>query len=71
MGAVRWCSTRESIEKGEVSLLAIVETLLAVALLVTLSLYTISCTLLITWHEGRLVENLHRLWDSIGKRVLP
>ena len=39
MGAVRWCSTRESIEKGEVSVLAIVETLLAVALLVTLSLW--------------------------------
>ena len=41
------------------------------ALSVALSLYTISCTLLITWHEGRLAENLHRLWDSIGKRVLP
>ena len=32
---------------------------------------TISRPALITWHEGRLVANLHRLWNSIGRRVLP
>ena len=41
------------------------------AVSVILSLYTISCTALITRHEGHLVANIHRLWNSIGRRVLP
>ena len=38
---------------------------------VMLPLHTISRPALITWHEGRLAANLHRLWNSIGRRVLP
>jgi len=35
------------------------------------ALCTISCTVLITWHEGHLSAKLHRLRDSVGRRRLP
>ncbi len=36
-----------------------------------LSLYTIGCTVLITWKAGHLAENLSRLWSIIGKQLVP
>ncbi|MEK6259009.1 MAG: hypothetical protein AABP62_10375 [Planctomycetota bacterium] len=36
-----------------------------------LSLYTIGCTVLITWKAGHLAENLSRLWSLIGKQPIP
>jgi hypothetical protein len=38
---------------------------------VVLSLYSIACTALITWTEGRLLANLHRLWNVIGSQWFP
>ena len=38
---------------------------------VALSRYTLSCTLLITWEQGRLVENTDRIWLSLGKKLPP
>ena len=38
---------------------------------VALSLYTLSCTLLIAWEQGRLVANTDRIWLSLGKKLPP
>ena len=38
---------------------------------VALSLYTLSCTLLITWEQGWLVENIDRIWLSLGRKLPP
>ena len=36
-----------------------------------LSMYTIGCTVLITWKAGHLAEALSRLWSMIGKQLIP
>ena len=43
----------------------------ATTLSLLLSLYTIGCTLLITWRAGNLLETLSRLWSMVGKQVVP
>ncbi len=69
-----WFYARKMLRKKDLA--AEENTILAVWRTVTtltaaLSLYTIACTVLITWKAGHLLENIQRLWDMTGKQLLP
>ena len=54
---------------AESTVLAVWRTVTTLSLL--FSLYTIACTVLITWKAGHLTETLSRLWSMIGKQLFP
>lgn len=54
---------------AESTVLAVWRTVTTLSLL--FSLYTITCTVLITWKAGHLMETLSRLWSMIGKQLFP